>query len=384
MQIVLQGISKSFGSTPVLDDIQLSIESNEFFFLLGPSGCGKTTLLRLIAGFTAPDRGTIQIGADMVTDIPPEKRNAPMVFQGFALWPHMNVFENVAYGLRVRKLPGDTIRQRVHEILEVAQLAGLEKRFPNQLSGGQQQRVAIARALVIDPGVLLFDEPLSNLDAGLRLEMREELRSIHERRPFTAVYVTHDQEEALSMATRIAIMEKGRVRQLGTPSELYRKPADRFCAEFLGPMNWIQANVISSSNGKVLLRTHFSTLTWHRSAGDALDWSAGDLVELGFRPGAVSLTAKQSTWSIREILGGERSRLHFRGVIRRIQYLGETRKIHLALSPPEVPPDRPPGGGDQLSAPSEFLIIERQSREDREVGDPLFGSIEAEDLIVVG
>jgi ABC-type Fe3+/spermidine/putrescine transport system ATPase subunit len=383
MQILLQGISKSFGSTPVLDDIQLSIESNEFFFLLGPSGCGKTTLLRLIAGFTAPDRGTIQIGADMVTDIPPEKRNAPMVFQGFALWPHMNVFENVAYGLRVRKLPGDTIRQRVHEILEVAQLAGLEKRFPNQLSGGQQQRVAIARALVIDPGVLLFDEPLSNLDAGLRLEMREELRSIHERRPFTAVYVTHDQEEALSMATRIAIMEKGRVRQLGTPSELYRKPADRFCAEFLGPINWLPAQVISKHGERVQIRTPFSTLTLDSKLPDFKRVNEENQITVGFRPGAVTLSTRQSSWSIREILGGQRSRLHFRGTIGRIQYLGETRKIFLTPDVSENSADGENAIENSLSLPPEFLVIERHSKEERNVGDVFYGHVEGEDLITV-
>jgi len=240
MQIQIQNLSKSFGATPVLRDISLTIASRELFFLLGPSGCGKTTLLRLIAGFYQADAGEVLFGGRAMNRVPPHERNTGMVFQNYALWPHMTVAENVAYGLEVRKVPADERRRRVAEALAGVRMEAYADRSPNALSGGQQQRVALARALVVRPDVLLLDEPLSNLDARLRLEMRDEIRRIHAETRITTIYVTHDQKEALSLAGRMAVLREGRVEQLDAPRAVYRNPANRFVADFLGETNWIE------------------------------------------------------------------------------------------------------------------------------------------------
>jgi len=227
-------ITKRFGDVIALDNVSLDIGDGELFTLLGPSGCGKTTLLRIIAGLEFPDSGKIVFGDRDVTYLKASRRNTAMVFQNYALWPHMTVYENVAFGLEIRKYPKDEIRRRVHDILRLVKLEGMEKRFPGQLSGGQQQRVALARALVVEPDVLLLDEPLSNLDAKLRVEMREEVRRIQRETGITTIYVTHDQEEALTISDRIAVMNKGRVQQVGTPIEIYRSPKNEFVATFIG------------------------------------------------------------------------------------------------------------------------------------------------------
>ena len=244
--VKLTNICKSFTpGVPVLNNLNLEIKSGELFFLLGPSGCGKSTLLRILSGLTAPDSGSICFDGVEVQDLPPEKRQAAMVFQNYALWPLMTVYENVAFGLKIRKLPAREIKKRVMEALEMVHLADYAKRRTPQLSGGQQQRVALARALAVDPPLLLLDEPLSNLDARLRDAMREEISAICSQRGFTALYVTHDRQEALSMADRMAVMKDGVIRQLGTPRELYEHPADRFTAEFLGDINFIPGEVNS-------------------------------------------------------------------------------------------------------------------------------------------
>jgi len=246
-RIDLDQLSKSFGFGPTkaaaVDRVSLTIEPGELFFLLGPSGCGKTTLLRMIAGFIEPTAGKILFQGRDVTDTPPNKRNTGMVFQSYALWPHMTVEQNVAFGLTIRKVPGNARQRAVQEALEAVQMQDYAKRKPNQLSGGQQQRVALARALVIRPDVLLLDEPLSNLDAKLRLDLRAEIRRICKTAGLTTVYVTHDQKEALSMADRIAIMKSGKLVQLGTPQDLYRRPESSFVASFLGETNFIEAKV---------------------------------------------------------------------------------------------------------------------------------------------
>ena len=243
--VKLTNICKSFTpGVPVLNNLNLEIKSGELFFLLGPSGCGKSTLLRILSGLTAPDSGSICFDGVEVKDLPPEKRQAAMVFQNYALWPLMTVYENVAFGLKIRKLPANEIKKRVMEALEMVHLADCAKRRTPQLSGGQQQRVALARALAVDPPLLLLDEPLSNLDARLRDAMREEISAICSQRGFTALYVTHDRQEALSMADRMAVMKDGVIRQLGTPRELYEHPADRFTAEFLGDINFIPGEVM--------------------------------------------------------------------------------------------------------------------------------------------
>jgi iron(III) transport system ATP-binding protein len=243
MRVVFHKISKRFGPIRAVDDVSLTIEEGEFFTLLGPSGCGKTTLLRLVAGFYEPDAGEIRFGDRRVNEVPPHKRETGMVFQNYALFPHLSVFENVAYGLKARKVPQAEIRRRIGAILEGVQLAGLEDRAPSQLSGGQQQRVALARALVISPQILLMDEPLSNLDARLRVSMREEIRRIQKDLGITTIYVTHDQEEAMAVSDRVAILNKGRVEQSGTPPEIYYRPRSRFAAEFMGGNNILEFTV---------------------------------------------------------------------------------------------------------------------------------------------
>jgi len=258
--VMLQSVAKRFGGTVALEDVNLSVSDGELFFLLGPSGCGKTTLLRALAGFCEPDRGRIFFGDRDVTQLPPQHRGCALVFQNYALWPHLTVRGNVAYGLRVRGLPAGERKERVREVLRLVRLGGLEDRRPNELSGGQQQRVALARSLVVRPSLLLLDEPLSNLDAKLRLEMRLELKRIHREARVTAIYVTHDRDEALSMADRIAVMRAGRVLQVGAPRELYMHPASRFVAGFLGEANFVEGNVAGIEGNTVTVVTEYGVL----------------------------------------------------------------------------------------------------------------------------
>lgn len=250
-RVRLEGVSKYYGAVVAAEDVNIEIQSGEFFTLLGPSGCGKTTTLRIIAGFETPDKGRVYFDDEDVTFVKPYKRNTSMVFQNYALWPHMTVYENVAYGLKLRKkelgLTDEDIRKMVKEALELVKLSGMENRYPLQLSGGQQQRVALARALVVKPRVLLLDEPLSNLDAKLRIEMREELRKLQRSLNLTTIYVTHDQVEAMSLSDRIAVMNKGRVVQVGSPKELYFKPRSLFVADFLGRSSIYPGELVSQS-----------------------------------------------------------------------------------------------------------------------------------------
>jgi iron(III) transport system ATP-binding protein len=245
VRIAVQGLVKRFGPLEVVSSVGFSIEEGEMFTLLGPSGCGKTTLLRLIAGFYAPDQGEVQFDARVVNDLPPHERGIGMVFQNYALWPHMTVYENAAYGLKLRKIPPAEIAARIRAVLEKVKLGGLEDRYPGQLSGGQQQRVALARALVLNPKILLLDEPLSNLDAKIRIQVRAEIRKLQKEIGITTVYVTHDQEEALALSDRIAVFNKGQMLQIGPPKELYERPANRFVADFIGINNMIDGTVRS-------------------------------------------------------------------------------------------------------------------------------------------
>jgi spermidine/putrescine transport system ATP-binding protein len=235
----LRNLSKRFGTHSAVDGISLSIDKGEFFSLVGPSGCGKTTTLRLIAGFETPSSGEILLNGARLNDIPPYERNVSTVFQNYALFPHLTVAQNVAFGLERRHHSKDTIREKVNEALALVQLSGKESRLPSHISGGERQRVALARSLVLEPQVLLLDEPLSALDPKLRKQMRAELKNIQRRVGITFVFITHDQEEALSLSDRMAVMNKGVVQQLGTPKELYQRPQCRFVAEFLGEVNWV-------------------------------------------------------------------------------------------------------------------------------------------------
>ncbi len=253
VKVKLVNVTKRFGDVIAVNDISFEVKEGEFFTLLGPSGCGKTTTLRLIAGFYKPDEGEIYFDDELVNDIPPHRRNTGMVFQNYALWPHMTVFENVAYGLKIRGLPPPVIIKKVKEALELVGLRGKENRYPTQLSGGEQQRVALARALVIEPKVLLLDEPLSNLDAKLRLRMRGEIRRLQKRLGITTIYVTHDQEEALSISDRIAVMNQGRILQIGTPLEVYENPKELFVADFIGITNFLPCKVLEINEAERIM-----------------------------------------------------------------------------------------------------------------------------------
>jgi iron(III) transport system ATP-binding protein len=255
IELHLKNVSKLFGETRAVDSVSLDVKSGELFFLLGPSGCGKTTCLRTIAGFYQPDEGELLFGDKQINNVPPHKRNIGMVFQNYALWPHMTVYENVEYGLNIRKLPNNIKKEKVKKVLEVVQMEKYADRNPNQLSGGQQQRIALARALVIEPDILLLDEPLSNLDAKLRLEMRQEIKRIHLEAGITSVYVTHDQKEALSLADRMAVMKDGKIIQLGTPREVYNTPINRFVAYFIGETNFIDGKIKTKTNGYFIFET---------------------------------------------------------------------------------------------------------------------------------
>ncbi len=286
--IALRSITKRFGQTTAVDSVDLTINRGELFFLLGPSGCGKTTLLRMIAGFIEPTRGRIMFGEEDVTPLPPNRRNTGMVFQSYALWPHMTVADNVAYGLKIRKIVGTERSDRIAAALKAVRMLDYAKRKPNQLSGGQQQRVALARALVIEPTVLLLDEPLSNLDAKLRLEMRTEIRRLCTETGITTVYVTHDQKEALSMADRVAVLDAGRVMQVGPPRSLYDRPASRFVADFLGETNFLSAVVSGTEPGGIMLETAAGPL---KCTAGPEDTPKGGNVTCSIRPESLRFTS---------------------------------------------------------------------------------------------
>ncbi len=320
VSISINHLTKSFGSHVALDDVNLEIVEGELFFLLGPSGCGKTTLLRHLAGFCRADAGSIFFGKEDVTRLPAHQREAGMMFQSYALWPHMNVAQNVAFGLEERNRPQPEVERRVEQALELVKLAGLGSRKISQLSGGQQQRVALARALVIRPRCLLLDEPLSNLDAKLRHEMRTEIRRICKEFGLTAIYVTHDRDEALSMADRLAVMVAGRLEQVGTPQEVYRNPASRVVAEFIGETNLIEATVrgLNTQTGFFEVETAFGALS---ARANWLDWQpqSGTEVILSVRPEALTFD---------HVLNSPN---HFPGRIVDTVYLGATAQYELRL-----------------------------------------------------
>jgi spermidine/putrescine transport system ATP-binding protein len=287
--VELEKVSKHFGFVVAVDDISLSICDGEFFSLLGPSGCGKTTTLRLIAGFELPTAGEVYIGGKLQGETPPYRRPVNTVFQNYALFPHMSVFGNVAFGLEMCKVPKEEIRRRVLEALEMVQLPGMENRKPDQLSGGQQQRVALARALVNRPQVLLLDEPLGALDLKLRKAMQLELKALQHRVGITFIYVTHDQEEALTMSDRIAVMNQGRVLQVGTPEEIYEQPADRFVADFIGETNFLEGQVKGRRAGEAAVVVD-GVLTLHAPMERGV--GMGDDVTVAIRPEKISIHAE--------------------------------------------------------------------------------------------
>ena len=303
--IRVENVSKGYPGHPVLRNLSLTLEKGECFTLLGPSGCGKTVLLRLLAGFESADAGKIYIGDTLVNDpeariaVPPENRGLGVVFQDYAVWPHMTVFENVAYPLKIAKRPKDEIHERVMRMIDIVGMNGLDKRLPSELSGGQQQRVALARALVADPALLLLDEPLSNLDANLREEMRFEIKELQKKLGVTVLYVTHDQEIGLAISDRVAIMNaEGAIQQIGTPWEIFEKPVNPFVFNFMGIANFID---VRRDGGAFLVGNGSQPMPWETPAGDATEWVAA------FRPSDVRIAR-----------GGDG--LH--GVIRRANFLG--------------------------------------------------------------
>ncbi len=339
--ITLKDIDLSFGKLHVLKNINLSIKPGEFFAFLGPSGCGKTTLLRLIAGFERAQTGKVYIGGEDVTELPPWKRNVGMVFQNYALWPHMTVRKNVAFGLEEKKVPKDEIEKRVNAILDLVDLRDLADRRPSQLSGGQQQRVALARTLVVQPRVLLLDEPLSNLDAKLRIQMRRELRELQQKLALTTIFVTHDQEEANTTADRIAVINKGIIQQVGNPMELYDQPRNLFVANFLGVANIIKGEIRKEGNVFKFV-----------SEGFVIDIKGGRTPEVGpcsavFRPQNVVILDKPDvTPENGVIFSGRVTHREFLGNIIRYSILAG--KYDLSVDKPHLREERPLEVGDSV------------------------------------
>jgi len=355
ISIRIQKLTKRFGLVTALHDLDLTIEPGELFFLLGPSGCGKTTLLRSLAGFYFPEEGTIFFGGDDVTRLAPHKRNTGMMFQSYALWPHMTVAENVAFGLEERKVARDELKRRVGEALESVRMGSYAERKPNQLSGGQQQRVALARALVVRPRCLLLDEPLSNLDAKLRLEMRAEIRRVCKEFALTTVYVTHDQKEALSVSDRMAILDGGRIRQVGTAREVYRRPACKLVANFIGETDFLEGKVVSAERGGVVVET----------ALGRFDGVLGDLTRVPTAGARVTLSVRPECWTLsRET--PERNGV--KGRIGACVYLGETAQYDFVAA----------GGGQTLK----IFELNPRFTEQADRGE-WFASAAPEDVVVL-
>jgi iron(III) transport system ATP-binding protein len=319
----LVGLTKRYGDVGALDSLSLDVAPGELVALLGPSGCGKTTTLRLVAGFLTPEAGEVWVGERCMSSprsvVPPERRHMAMIFQSYALWPHLTVTQNVAYGLRFKPELSRTERARkVADMLTVVQLGGLDARYPGELSGGQQQRVAVARALIVEPEILLLDEPLSNLDANLREEMRFEIRRLHEAFGITTLYVTHDQAEAMVISDRVAVLEQGRLAQIGAPEDLFRRPQSRFVAEFIGKTNIIEATATGPDT--------VARGTWRLRVGDK-NLTPGDAVLVSVRPHEIRLTASA---------GSARGDNVFAATVRRASYLGTAVDYQLTLDGTDV------------------------------------------------
>jgi putative spermidine/putrescine transport system ATP-binding protein len=343
----LRSLSKSYGTTTVVDDFNLSVEAGEFVALLGPSGCGKTTTLRMIAGFVTPAKGEIWIKGKNVTGLPPHRRNVGLVFQNYALFPHMTVRANIEFGLKSHRVDTAGMNSSVSSVLELVGLEQYADRYPRELSGGQQQRVALARVLALKPDLLLFDEPLSNLDAKLRVQMREEIRRLQRESGLTALFVTHDQEEAMSMADRIVVLEKGHIAQVGTPGEIYDHPKTRFVADFIGTANCFEGAVISL-DGRRIFRCE-SGLEIELSAANAYSGSG----TIAVRPEKIEFAPSTTSHA-----------LH--GVIRRATPLGATMEYAVELT-----------SGDQV-------IVQEQKRPrvvERRTSDPVWLTWQVSDTI---
>ena len=345
--LTLNSIKKSFGANTVVKDFNLSVEQGEFISFLGPSGCGKTTLLRMVAGFETPSSGAIGIEGQDVTRLRPNQRNIGMVFQAYALFPNLNVAQNVGFGLRVAGMPKAEIAARVDEMLRLIGLSDLGERYPFQLSGGQQQRVALARALAPKPRVLLLDEPLSALDAKIRVSLREEIRSIQKQLGITTIFVTHDQEEALSISDRIVVMHQGIADQVGTPFEIYNRPATRFVAQFVGTLNLLDARVLDAAQGHVQVGE--TPVALNRSLN-----GAGDAISLALRPEVIALGQRDG----HEVtLSGLIQDVHFLGSVIRVRMEVAGHSISLdTFNRPDAPPPAI-GSAAEISVAARDLLV---------------------------
>ena len=344
-------ISKSFGDVQALNNVSIGINKGELFFLLGGSGCGKTTLLRCIAGLESSDQGCIYFSEKDITDLPTHKREAAMVFQSYALWPHMSVGQNIAFGLEERKLPRNEISDRVSEALEMVKMPGFENRAIDQMSGGQQQRVSLARALVVKPKCLLLDEPLSNLDAQLRLEMRSEIRRIVKENGLTGIYVTHDQSEALSMADRLAVMDNGEVQQIGSPEEVYRMPKNTYVASFIGETNLISAHAKSDAEKNSILVDTIAGQFFGRLSLEGWKPLTGESVTASIRPEAIKIIKAPNDPQ---------------GHITETTYLGETIQYKVAMADD-----------------TEIQVSEMNPRQVLKIGQGVVLEIQPEDVIIL-
>lgn len=341
----LRSLAKRFGETVAVDDLSLEIQDGEIMTLLGPSGCGKTTTLRCVAGFVNPDAGDVYLGDERITDLPPERRDIGFVFQNYALWPHMTVYQNLAFGLELRRLSKDEIRRRIQETLALVHMSDLEYRRPRQLSGGQQQRVALARALVLQPSVLLLDEPLSNLDAQLREEMRFEIRELQKQLGITSIYVTHDQAEALVLSDRIAVLHQGKMVQVGTPDEIYNRPSNRFVAGFVGLTSFIEGSIsgFDETSGFAMVRTKDGLII----EVEGHDLSPGQPVTLSIRPEHLRLSrdrheAPAENYNVLE------------GEVHRAAYLGDVVDYRIQVGDWELRAHSPT---DEALSRGEYVFI---------------------------
>ena len=345
VQVECKNIALAYGSTQVLKDITLTIAPGEFFALLGPSGSGKSTLLRLIAGFNFAQSGQLTVDGSDITQVPPWQRNIGMVFQNYALWPHMTVEKNVAFGLEERKLPRAEISRKVKDVLALVGLTDFAQRRPNQLSGGQQQRVALARTLAIEPKVLLLDEPLSNLDAKLRVQMRQELKSLQRRLGITTIFVTHDQEEALTTCDRIAVMDQGIIQQIGTPMELYDAPANRFVANFVGTINFIEGDVEHTETGSTFSSALLGKISLSAITVDhALDHTR-NRAALALRPHTISISTNTVT-----VTDGLHRAINIPGNIVEREFLGEFVRYRIDANGTELIVDQSHLPGNEIFA----------------------------------
>ena len=327
VKVELKNVTKRFDNIVAADDVNLTINDGEFFTFLGPSGCGKTTTMRLVAGLEYPTEGAIFYDEKDVTPLQSYKRNTGMVFQNYALWPHLKVEENIAYGLKIRKIPKDEVNKRVEEVIDLVGLEGMGNRFPNQLSGGQQQRVALARVLVVEPDILLLDEPLSNLDAKLRVEMREEIKDIQRKLGITTIYVTHDQEEAMAISDRIAIQNHGRIMQVGTPQEIYNNPENLFIATFIGKGALLEGEITSISD---LVSVDIGEGILEGVNTGEKDLSIGDPVACVLRPENFYLKEPNTPYNI------------LIGVIEWSAFIGAVSEVKLRIGDESLTIDAPP------------------------------------------